>query len=448
MFLPRIRSRTILCAGLVLVCCLFSGCGEQPAAPLQAATVTRSTPAPPPLLARPVEDVEEEPAPAVAEPNANSKLPAYEIRMNARHLAAMDQNPYGEELYPATFTAEGVTYENVKIRYRGAWGRTWPKKPMKIFFNDDKPFKGQRRLNLNSSFRDPSFIRETLAYHVYNISGSPAPLSQVVRVHLNGKFRGLYVQVEQPDKAFMKRVEIKGATMVKASSRMKVSDERPFRSLDEYRMHYEQENRKEEDIFPELDKFCRELAQNGDALAFFEKHVDLEKYINYLAATTLCQNWDGYNKNHFLVHDTKGSKKWFVIPWDLDRAIGDHWDWSFGRADLPIELGTQSSPAITGWNRMMDRFFSHPELRRRLADRLQQLIEKEYTIEKLGPIIDQWSATISSDAALDHKRWPNVQGMGWYRNDEESLEESMKVVKRFIEDRRKFVASQLPKLRS
>src|SRR5688500_16477122 len=99
-----------------------------------------------------------------------SKLPIYELNIAPEHLQQMDMNPRGEEVYPATFTANGVTYENVKIRYRGQWGRTWPKKPMKIFFNDDRQFEDQKRLNLNSSFRDPSFIRYTVAYHVYRRS--------------------------------------------------------------------------------------------------------------------------------------------------------------------------------------------------------------------------------------------------------------------------------------
>ena len=375
-----------------------------------------------------------------------SKLPIYEIKMKPEDLEQMDNDPRGETLYPATLTADGVVYD-VKIRYRGQWARTWPKKPLKIFFNKDKPFQGQRRLNLNSSFRDPAFIRESLAYHIYRVSGSPASQSQLARVHLNGEFRGLYVQVEQPDKSFQKRNNMEGATIIKASSRMKQADERPARSVDEFRMHYEQETNKDEDAFPALKKLCDELAQTDDALEFFKKNVDVEKYVNYLAATALCQNWDGYNKNHFLVYDAGNSKKWFVLPWDLDRALGDHWDWSFGRADLPIALGTEEIPGVTGWNRMMDRFFSHPELRARLADRIQELLEKEFTLEKLEPLINEMHAAIAPEAALDYRRWPNPSGMVWWRNENIGLDQSVKVVKQFITDRRAFLLKELPRFR-
>lgn len=433
-------------AALVL---LLPGPGLQAEAPVTLAQVQPAPQAPRPafpLRQRAASRPESNEAFAVST-NVASKLPIYEIRMKAEDLAAMDQNAFGKDLHPATFIADGVIYENVKIRYRGAWARTWPKKPLKVFFNEDKPFKGQRRLNLNSSFRDPSFIRETLAYHIYQVSGAPASRSQLARVQLNGQFRGLYVQVEQPDKALLKRLDLKGVTILKASSRMKQGDERVQGTAEAYRVHYEQETQKDEDGYGALKKFCEDLAQTEDALAFFEKHMDLDKYINYLAATTLCQNWDGYSKNHFLVYDGRGSKKWFVLPWDLDRALGDHWDWSFGQADLPIELGTQAKPAVTGWNRLMDRFFSHPELRRRLADRLQQLLEKEFTIEKLGPLINEMQAAITPEAALDYLRWPNVNSTLWWRNEKLGLDQSIQGVRRFVEERRTFLLSELPRLR-
>lgn len=379
--------------------------------------------------------------------NVQSKLPIYEIRMQPEDLQMMDMNPRGEELYPATFTANGVTYENVKIRYRGQWARTWPKKPLKIFFNKDKPFDGQVRLNLNSSFRDPSFVRETVAYHVYRAAGVPASRSQLARVHLNGEFRGLYVQVEQPDKAFLKANDLKGATIIKANSNMKAADERVYGTVEEFRMHYEQETQKDEDAFGELKRFCEGLETAGNAKEFFEKNVDLERYVNYLAASALCQNWDGYNKNHFLVLDKEGSKKWFVLPWDLDRSMGDHWDWSFGRADLPIALGTEEMPGVTGWNRMMDRFFEDAELRKRLADRIEELLEKEFTPEKLDPVIDELHAAMKPEAELDYKRWPNPGGVTWWRNENAGLDENVKMVKQFVRDRREFLRQELPRLR-
>src|SRR5688500_16637165 len=250
----------------VVVVLFFAGCGQQEPVAADSAPQLQ-------VERRPGRIVQprsyaEKPAEsfAVGE-KVESRLPIYDIKMKASDLELMDMNPRAEEMYPATFTANGTVYENVKIRYRGQWARTWPKKPLKIFFNEDKPFEGQKRLNLNSSFRDPSFIRETLAYHIYRNAGVPASQSKLVRVHMNGEFRGLYVQVEQPDKAFLKRNNLKGQTIVKASSRMKEADERSHVTLDQYRMHYEQETeKKENEIYDELKKFCDGLESEKDVL--------------------------------------------------------------------------------------------------------------------------------------------------------------------------------------
>jgi spore coat protein H len=424
-------------------------CGQQepPAAEIQTHAQLDYQQRRPAVTVRP-RFYQERPSESFAVPaNVESKLPIYDIQMRAEDLEMIDMNPRGDDLYPAKFTANGTAFNDVKIRYRGQWARTWPKKPLKLFFSKENPFAGQRRLNLNSSFRDPSFLREVIAYRIYQAAGVPASRCQLVRVHLNGEFRGLYVQVEQPDQAFLKRNNLKGLTIVKANSPMKQADERAHATADEFRMHYEQETQKDEDAFAALKQFCEGLENTPNALEFFEANVDLEKYINYLAASALCQNWDSYNKNHFLVFDQKESKKWFVLPWDLDRSMGDHWDWSFGRADLPIALGTREMPGVTGWNRMADRFFSHPELRKRLADRIEKLIETEFMPEKLDPIIDELHAAMKPEAELDYRRWPNTQGMSWWRNEKIALAESVDTVKQFIRDRREFLRNEIPKLR-
>jgi spore coat protein H len=427
---PVIQFLALVTCGLF--CTALWGCGQQPDPPAPA---RKSTPTKP-QLAFTNKDGRHPSQPLDASAQ-RGRLPLYEIKIDAKDLTALERSAHSNETLPATFIADGEVYERVKVRYRGAWARSWPKKPLKIFFNDDKPFQGQRRLNLNSGWRDPAFVRETLAYDIYAACGAPGPKSRMVRLHVNGEFRGLYVEVEQPDKAFVSRLGLKGAAIYKASSQSNQSDERDLGSEASYRAHYEKETQKAED-YRDLQLFCQELALTKNTLDFFTRRVDLEKYINYLAATTLVQNWDAYNKNHFIVYDGRGSKKWFVVPWDLDRTLGDHWNWSFDRTDLPILLGTRQLPGVTGWNRIEDRFFSDPTLRSRFLDRLSELLDKEFTAEKLFPTLDQLEAEISADAALDRQRWPSQT---------DDVHGGIAQVKRFIERRRAFLLSEVGKLR-
>lgn len=401
---------------------LLCGCDRSPGATQSAPTAVAQVPLP-------------ETRPGSGEP----ALPVYEIRMGQSALAALERSAFSNERQPASFVANGKVHENAQIRHRGAWARGWPKKPLKVFFDENDLFEGQDRVNLNSGWRDPAFVREVLAYHIYSVCGAPASKARVVRVTMNGQFLGLYIDAEQPDKPLLRRYNLKGAAIYKANSDRNVADERDLGSLSEFARHYEKQTQKKEG-HDDLQKFCHELASATNIREFFEASVDLEKYINYLAATVLAQNWDGYNKNHFLVHDVKGSGKWFPLPWDLDRTLGDHWNQTFDEASLPILLGTRKMPGITGWNRLQDRFFSDPALTARFLDRLEELLKSEFTTEKLFPVLDLLEEQIKSDASAECQRWR--------RSERRDFRKGIAQVKRFIEDRRAYLLRKLPRLRS
>jgi spore coat protein H len=368
---------------------------------------------------------------------AGSRLPFYQLRIHPADLTKLERFPRLNDRYPAAFVGEDEIHDAVEVRNRGDWARTWVKKSFKIFFDPLQPYAGQKRLNLNSGWRDPAYVREPLAYHLYAVCGVPAPRCRMVRLHVNSQFRGLFVEVEQPDKSFLKRHKMSGASIYRAASASRQSDERDLGSAEAYATHYEKETKKSEG-FEELHQFCQELERTTNALDFFTRQVDAAAYVNYLAAMVLTQNWDCPNKNHSLVHDVRGSGKWLVIPWDLDRTFGDHWHLHFTETRLPILLGTRLSPGPTGWNRMADRFLSDPVLRARFLDRLGELLETEFTPEKLFPVLDRYEAEISPEAVLDRRRWGGGQG---------DLRDGIAQVKRYIQERRAYVRTELPKLR-
>ncbi len=382
------------------------------------------------LLARRT-SIAQEPKPASA-----NKLPQYELKIDAKSLREMERQANSENTYPAKFVFED-TEHTVKVRPRGAWARSWPKKALKIFFEDGKEFQGNHCLNLNSAWRDAAFVREPLAYQIYAACGVPASRSRMVQLYVNGQFHGLFVEVEQPAKPLLKRHNLKGAAIYKANSQENLSDERDLGSEKSFAAHYEKETRKSEDN-KDLQLFCRELAKATNVLEFFTNRVDVEEYINYLAASALVQNWDGLNKNHFLAHDGQGSKKWLVMPWDLDRTLGDHWHGGFDRTDVPLLLGVQSLPGPTGWNRMAHRFFNDPTLRSRFLIRLEELLEREFTVTKWFPILDQYEAQLSEVAARDRKRWGGGEG---------NLHTGIADVKNFMQRRKAFLQREIARLR-
>jgi len=127
------------------------------------------------------------------------------------------------------------------------------------------------------------------------------------------------------------------------------------------------------------------------------------------------------------------------VPWDLDRTFGDHWSQSFDETALPLALGTAELPGPTGWNRLYDKFFKEPALRARLLDRLEALLQNEFTREKLFPLIERWEAGIRADVELDRRRWPTRQ------ND---LRAGVAELKRYIDERRTYLLRAVTKERA
>ncbi|MCZ6792796.1 MAG: CotH kinase family protein [Planctomycetota bacterium] len=366
--------------------------------------------------------------------SVRTELPLYFLVMNPEALRALDRRPFSNELRPATFIAEGEVYDRVRVRYRGSYARYWPKKSWKIVFNKDRRFGKHRRLNLNSGWRDPAFVREKVAYDIFDDSGSFSLRSRMVRLHVNGQFRGLFVEVEQPKESYLSRVGLGGAALYKTVSRQKKGDERDVGSAQAFRPHYELETRQDPSCYDDLWRFCKELDGAEDIVAFFETRLDLDRYINYLAANALTQNWDAFNKNHFLAFARDGTGKWYVIPWDLDRTLGDHWKGSFTEATLPALLGIRRLPGATGWNRLQDRFLGEPALRKRFYDRLSELLRESFTEEKIWPRLDALKEAIAEEADLDRRRW------GGDHNWRGAIDD----VKRFVSQRRAFLLSDLP----
>ena len=92
-----------------------------------------------------------------------------------------------------------------RMRVRGDTSRNDPKKSLKIKFDSLQIDNIPKVLNLNAEYADKTYIRQYLSSKLMQNSGQICFDSEHVKVFLNGKFYGLYLQVENMDKSFLKR---------------------------------------------------------------------------------------------------------------------------------------------------------------------------------------------------------------------------------------------------
>ncbi len=263
----------------------------------------------------------------------------------AEILAKFKDQGYKQRV-TATLKLDGITYDSVGVRYKGnssyysvkRQGQT--KLPFNIKLNHK--IKGQtikggyNRIKLSNVFRDPSFIRETLAYEVAR-NYTHASKCNYARLYINGEYMGLYNSVESVDKAFLEHhfgsrsgelikcdpLDIKQSLNSSGkNSKCKAGD---FASLmyqgkDSicYQNNYEL---KSDNTWKPLISLIDQLNNKTENI---EEMLDVDECLWMLAFNNVLVNLDSYtgklSHNYYLYQDTLDV--FHPIMWDMNMAFG------------------------------------------------------------------------------------------------------------------------------
>jgi spore coat protein CotH len=153
-----------------------------------------------------------QPVPENKDPFRSDHVAKILIIMREEDWLGLKSNTHAEQYVRANFWFDGEPYRNVAIRPKGMSslmsGRASGRMPLKVdfnFFNFAQNFRGIKKLNLNNGFSDPSFIRETIGYELFEQMDLPTPRRAFADVWVNNHHLGLYTIVEQVDKIFLRR---------------------------------------------------------------------------------------------------------------------------------------------------------------------------------------------------------------------------------------------------
>src|SRR5512133_1847789 len=120
-----------------------------------------------------------------------------DITIEASDLKSLREEP--RKFVPARLAADNVGFENVALHLKGSVGSFRPIDDKPGFtldfcrFEDGRKFHGLRRIHLNNSVEDPSFVNERLGSDMFRAAGIPTPRVSHALVRLNGRNLGLYV---------------------------------------------------------------------------------------------------------------------------------------------------------------------------------------------------------------------------------------------------------------
>ncbi|TWU03428.1 CotH kinase family protein [Neorhodopirellula pilleata] len=335
----------------------------------------------------------------------------------------------------ATLTVDGKTYPNVGIHFRGASSYGMVPAGYKRSLNvsmdmadDDQRLLGYKTLNLLNGASDNSMMSTVLYSHIAR-SYMPAPKANFVRVVINGENWGVYTNVQQFNKDFLKEnYDSSKGTRWKVSGSPRGGGGLDYRGQDPsaYDHPYEQKSAGKK-AKAKLIELCRVLEETPtetlpDAL---ELIVDVDELLWFLALDVSLINSDGYwvrASDYSIFLDKKD--QFHFIPHDMNEAFRGAGGGpggrrggpggGFGRPDseiaerddrprtAPLELDPMIA-AEDSDKPLRSKVLAVPKYREQYLANVRQIAEESLDWNNIGPFV-QTQANLIDDAVKTETR--------------------------------------------
>ncbi|MCC7069742.1 MAG: CotH kinase family protein [Deltaproteobacteria bacterium] len=376
---------------------------------------------------------------------AEDRVAALRIELGADDWAAMLADPEAEVWFPGAVEYDDARLEQVQVRVKGnsslrsvaAMGSH--RFSFKVDLNDtleDQELLGQSKLVLNNGFKDPTLLREALAYGVARAAGLPASRTGFVDLWVGDEHLGLYTLVEDVGGRFLDERFQDGDGIL-------YQPEPPAGELryrgDSIEDYPGLEVERHEELGHAAYVALVAALQVGDVVAL-AGHLDVELALRYLSVNALLANLDSYlgtAHNYYLYGE---DQRFTVIPWDMNEAFGvftcgcDR----AGLIALPIEEPTcapaEARPLVT-------TLLAEAELAARYRELIGELLDGPFAEDAMAARVDALAAVVRPVVAADTSKFFTTEQF------EQGMESDVPGggigLMSFVRERRAAVAAQL-----
>lgn len=251
-----------------------------------------------------------------------ARVATYDLQLPPESIAALEADP--REYARGSLTVDGVTLADIGVRLKGEWNYRplGQKAAFKLKFDElvpDQTFHGLKRLVLNNSLEDPSWVAERLTYHSFRAAGLPAPRAAAGWVTVNGEPYGLYIVLEAEDKPFLRRwfADDGGNLYEEGAEDLTVGNEGTF----------ELETNEMANDRSDLIALIAAIAAADDEtlLEDLAAILDGPKFLRFCAYEAAVLQWDGYcqtrfGPNNFRLYSDPSTGHFHFIPWGMDMS--------------------------------------------------------------------------------------------------------------------------------
>ncbi len=353
-------------------------------------------------------------------------------------------NNYADKIdLPATLIMDGVSYEQVGVRFKGQTSYTQiinrDKKSFNItmdYADENQDLMGYETMNFNNAYEDPSFIREMLYLH-FSRRHTPAAKAAYVHLYINGEDWGIYPHIQQLNGDFFKewflsndgtrwRAERVGGFGGPGGGGFGAgTSSLNYLGADTslYTPHYTLKKAKKDNPWDDLVLACDvlnnvPLAELTDTL---KKVLDIDRALWFMAHEIIFGDDDGYIN--------KGGMDYYVY-WDVDtrRLVPIEYD---GNSTMKSMTASWSPFYRENDNRfpLMNRLSKVPELRQRYLAHIRTIIEEDLDPAVYGEKIDYYYELIDAEVSSDPRKLYTYQQ---FTNERQ-------VLKNFLQNRRNYL---------
>jgi spore coat protein CotH len=252
-----------------------------------------------------------------------------------------DENRWTNHSYPVTFIYDKLdTLIKVGLRLKGNTSRGAYKKSFRLDLDEflKQDYQGIKTLNLHGDHNDPSKIREYLSLSILNKANQISLRSNLVALHINGVYMGLYSNTEYVNKTFIEsRFNNKNGNLYKCTWPADLvwidNNQKSYKDLLNpsplNERAYDLKINEKEDDYADLMYFINTINNTPTAnfAAALDTIFDTDAYLKSLAAEVLIGHWDNYffNKNNYYLYYDTHKKKFVYITYDVDNSLGVQW---------------------------------------------------------------------------------------------------------------------------
>ena len=314
----------------------------------------------------------------------------------------LKDNVAAEKDIPATLTVNGVRYDSIGIRYKGNSSYNIPndKKPFNISMDSFKPdqlLMGYSTLNLNNGFKDPTYCREKIAYELAS-RYMPAVKTAYVKLYINGVYWGLYLNVQQPNKKFL-RENFGNATgnYYKGDPR---GDLQWFgNDTMRYKNNYEKKTNETiadwADLVHAIDVLNNTPQNKLDEE--LPKVMNVDRALWYVAFCNVLVNLDSYigSGHNYYVYNNPVDGRFSMIPWDMNEVLGV---FQIGLTlqqleQLPLNYGVQRPfiKRMIASQSMYQRYLAHTRTL------MREMLDEDFWKNRMDTLQNLIRASVQSD---------------------------------------------------